>query len=257
MDKSVNEAEKILAIGFEKIAEFGDHYVTRYLDELLKEKGLSKESILDDWWHAFQFFCGKCFYQGRRDQTSRTIEKNTLEILEDFLGETIADKEDKITQLQKDGHLDLRHLNGNETLKEYHLSLLKHNKILQKLVERKKGRDRDRLMVLNLMSLMINLPDKNLVKYFKQLIEEENIERAYIELKTVISIKDKIASLILRDIVLLYNLEDKVSEITQVFIQPIDTWLKKIALAMMNKKLKELKVSAAKFNAGAWYYSTK
>jgi len=89
------------------------------------------------------------------------------------------------------------------------------------------------------------------------MIEEENIEKAYNELKSVISIKDKIASFILRDIVLLYNLEDKVSEIDQVFIQPIDTWLRKIALAMMNKKLKEAKISIAKFNAGAWYYSTQ
>ena len=56
---------------------------------------------------------------------------------------------------------------------------------------------------------------------------------------------------------LLYDLENKVLEVDQVFVQPIDTWLNKISLAMMNKKLKELKISAAKFNAGAWFYSKK
>ena len=53
---------------------------------------------------------------------------------------------------------------------------------------------------------------------------------------------------------LLYDLEEKISREDQVHIQPIDTLVERVALAMMNKKIKDLDLSAAKFNAGVWYW---
>ncbi len=268
MNKLINEVEVVLELGFDKIAEYGERYKQYYLGDLLKEKGLTKNSILENWCHSFKFFCDRCFYQGRRDEVSKVFEKITIETLEKFLGKSISEKEKKIVNLEYNRHLNLSQFGRKDDgkikhkLKEIYDELIKTNPILQ-VLERGfdekgyKGKINDRLMVLHLLVLNSKLKGETLVDHFKLLIERGAIEEAYNELINITSIKDKIASLLLRDIVLLYDLENKVLEVDQVFIQPIDTWLNKISLAMMNKKLKELKISAAKFNAGAWFYSKK
>ncbi|MFX1257260.1 MAG: hypothetical protein ACFFAN_05350, partial [Promethearchaeota archaeon] len=76
-------------------------------------------------------------------------------------------------------------------------------------------------MILHLLVFCTNIKDNNLVEYFKAKIEASNIEIAYNELNNIISIGPKIASFLLRDIVLLYNLEDEISQEDRVYIQPI------------------------------------
>ncbi|MFX1257016.1 MAG: hypothetical protein ACFFAN_04095, partial [Promethearchaeota archaeon] len=227
MDKSINEAEDIIELGFEKIAKYGEEYKKVYLEDKLKENNLTKEILLEDWWESFKFFCGRCFYQGRRDELSRIFEKITIDTLENYLGKNDTEREKSVKELIKKGFLEFSLLKKQDKskLKDIYNSL-RHNPIIQKLengFSKKgyKGKVNDRLMVLHLLVFCTHIKDKNLVEYFKAKIEASNIEIAYNELNNIISIGPKIASFLLRDIVLLYNLEDEISQEDRVYIQPI------------------------------------
>lgn len=259
MDYEINKVENQLKQGLYEIAKKSKDYVNYYLGIKLKEKSLSKDGITQNWWHAFEFACGKIFYQGRRDNVSGAIKKQILHDLESLLGTDYEEKTTKLDDLKHRGMFELQLFKRQpkETLKQLHQRLLDDNHIILKhLVKNKKGRDRDRLMIINFLTLITEIHDKNIIRYLKEKIENGKIKDAYHTLRKVISIGDKIACLLLRDIVLLYDLEDYISDDDKVFIMPMDTWLRKISYAFLTKYLKEKGISFAQFNAGAWCIST-
>ncbi|WXG43843.1 MAG: hypothetical protein WED04_07390 [Promethearchaeati archaeon SRVP18_Atabeyarchaeia-1] len=268
MDKSVLEVEDILKMGFDKVAEYGNKYKRINLDEEIKRKGWTNRSLLNDWWIAFRFFCGRCFAQGRRDELSSKFESSTFAILKRFFGNINAEIEDRINSLKKQGFLDMAsfdkyvktHKKKKKAHKIYQEEVARGNPIIKELekgrsgTENSTGRERDRLMVLNLLSFATEIPERNIVKYCKRMIEEGDIEKAYNQLNSIVSIGPKISSFLLRDITLLYDLEAKISIDDQIYGQPIDTWIAKIAFSMMNKEIRDKNLPAARFNAGAWFY---
>ncbi|MEO0304715.1 MAG: hypothetical protein ABIM64_05585 [candidate division WOR-3 bacterium] len=68
----------------------------------------------------------------------------------------------------------------------------------------------------------------NIVKYTLKKIKSKEIEDLYKELKEIKSVGDKIASFFLREVVCIWNLESKIDECQQIYLQPIDTWVEKI-----------------------------
>ena len=259
MDYEINKVENQLKQGLNEIAKKFTEYIDYNLGILLREEKLSKDTIAQNWWHAFKFACGRIFYQGRRDDVSGAIKKQILHDLESLLGTDYEEKTTKLEDLKLKGMLEFKLFKRQpkETLKQLHQRLLDDNHIILKhLVKNKKGRDRDRLMIINFLTLITEILDKNIIKYLKEKIENGEIKDAYHTLRRVISIGDKIACFLLRDIVLLYDLEDYISDDDKVFIMPMDTWLIKISYAFLIKNLKEKGISFAQFNAGAWYIST-
>lgn len=74
----------------------------------------------------------------------------------------------------------------------------------------------------------------NIVKYAKKKIETGDIEKAYIELIAIDQVGDKIAGCFLRDIIWIYNLENKCGLFKGIF--PVDTWVEQVYRKMWEKK---------------------
>lgn len=270
MDEKTNKVEVILEKDLKEIENYGNIYIKEILEGRLKAMGWTEESLLENWWHSFIFICDRSFYQGRSDQLSKKFEDKTIEILKNFLGDSIKEKTNKLIELEKSGHLDisriaiirndLKQIIGKKVnLDQIYDILIKDNVVLQELEVgfSGKGKRNDRLMTLNFLMFMKQKKYIPLVKYFKDLIELGKIKKAYDKLVEIISVDNKIACLILRDIAFLYNLEDKFSVKDWVYLQPMDVWVERLAYAMMNKAIKDNGLSPSKFNAGAWYLLSK
>ena len=137
--------------------------------------------------------------------------------------------------------------------------LLKQNKV---------NKEGDRLMVISLVNFIQFNNGKNILHFLIEQIKSKKIAEAYQDLDGIWSIGPKIASLILRDVVYIYELENYLSDEDYYFLQPIDTWVhnlsKRIELVDRIKIYKveakditdrcfELGVNPIHCNQGVWY----
>jgi len=129
-------------------------------------------------------------------------------------------------------------------------------------------------VVKGFVSLVKEFPkfDNNPFRYLAQKMENSMTE-AFLTLRNIKGIGDKIATFLLRDIVCILNLETKVPIEHRIFLQPVDRWVKETALILWEDlmervpswvialqivdKCKEFGVSGVRFNQGAWKYGTK
>lgn len=137
------------------------------------------------------------------------------------------------------------------------------------------GKGRDIEMVIDTFDFIDRLPDKNIVRYSNEKIVQGDVKILWYELQKsqseegITSVGPKIASFYLRDLITVLHLQNKVSEKDQIFLQPVDTWVKQIAniLRIDEKdpwkarekildKCKLAGVSPVQFNEGAWYLGT-
>jgi hypothetical protein len=224
-------------------------YGERYRRKLLLGSGLTKEDLLEDWRKALRFFFSKAFYQGRTDVISERVEQAALEVLEPSFA-----------------CADLH-------LKDWDLDLLRIN-LQEKVGKGKVGKARDIEMVISTLRFVNWLPDSNIVAYSVRRIEEGEIGQHYNEIQRsrnqagIVQVGPKIAAFYLRDVVSLYELEDKVSAEFQFTLQPIDVWVRKVAFdtGMVPKGASDQQIGQAiidlckvegcsplQFNQGAWY----
>lgn len=114
--------------------------------------------------------------------------------------------------------------------------------------------------------------DYNPFGYITQKIQNSMTD-AFLALRNIKGIADKVASFLLRDMVSILDFEAKVPHEHGIFIQPVDRWVKEtaiclwedlggertpdwvIALRIVNK-CNEFHVSGVRFNQGAWKYGT-
>lgn len=136
------------------------------------------------------------------------------------------------------------------------------------------GRGRDVYMVLSTLDFIGSLLELNLVRYSVDQIKGDNLEKHYAELQArnsksgIISVGPKIAGFYLRDIVSLYELDNKITSSRAYCLQPVDTWVRKLAyrLKIVNEGESDQKIQQAivnhceakgvspiLFNQGAWY----
>lgn len=223
-----------------KIGKLGE----RYFAEFLQDDYRVRTKIKKDWYRALLFFYGKSFYRGRRDEVSKVFELRAIKSL------------------------------GKYQLKR------KINKFSPKRLERvlqknKVNNHKDRRMVIETIQFIKKIPRKNIVDYSIEKIRSGETEEIFSELDSIYAIGDKLASLYLRDVVLIYKLEKYVSENDFKYFQPIDTWVKQVTdkLGITDEKLGDLgsnkirdlskqqiirtclkvDTSPLLFNAGAWY----
>lgn len=233
-----------------KIAEFHKDYESKDLTE--SERIKNKKKYLKSPKEALFFVLSCSFYQGRRDELSKNFEEKAKKVLEEFYKNNITTKSpERITEKDK---------------------LQKRYKRLYKLLDdggvSKEG---DRLMVISLINLIQSNDEKNIVCFLIEKIKSGKVAEAYKNLDDVWSIGEKIASLILRDIVSNHKLEEYLKKKEDYyFLQPIDTWVhqvsKKLKLTNKNKdkiykdeakdltnKCFKLGVNPIHYNQGAWY----
>lgn len=215
------------------IEEYGRRYVKRFL----KEQVDNRDHFYNDWREALNFLFSKVFYRGRRDELSERFMKATLETL-----------------------------NGLEINKNYDKQMLD-----KKLMLNSVNNSRDRRMVFEVLDFIFNLPpsyENNFVKYTVNQIKEGKISDAFSKLNGIYAIGDKLASFYLRDVVLIFELEKYLRPDDFQYCQPIDTWVKQVAVKLdiitsqetETKSVKSAIINACKksdtspllFNAGAW-----
>ena len=123
-------------------------------------------------------------------------------------------------------------------------------------------------MVISLVNFIQFNNEKNILHFLVEQIKSKKIDSAYQNLDGIWSIGPKIASLILRDVVYIYKLENYLSAEDYYFLQPIDTWVhnlsRRIKLVNNDKiyrneakditdKCLEFGVNPIHYNQGAWY----
>lgn len=214
-----------------------ENYGTLFVEQFLKQDIFNKEKFCKDWYESLKFLLGRSFYRGRRDELSTRFLEATLKTLNEF-------------KLNK---------NYNQTL----LNLkLKSNGV---------NNERDRKMTSEIINLVFNLPssyEKNIVRYTIDQIKSGNTKEIFNTLDNIYAIGDKIASIYLRDIIMVYHL-DKFLKLEELqYCQPIDTWVKQVALKIgiiksEKERIENIKTAIIKhclnakvnpllFNAGAW-----
>lgn len=230
------------------IAKFHKSYESEFLQDMIKNKDLYLRDPKD----ALFFILSFSFYQGRKNEISQRFEriaKNTLDKLLKSNNILITDLERRITNIEE---LEI-----------------KYDDIYNKLKENGVNKCGDRLMVISLINLIQSSNEKNILNFLIEKIKSNLITDAYETLDSVWSIGPKIASLILRDIVYIYKLEDYLKKPDDYyFLQPIDTWVhklsKKIGLIDKDKIYKdeakditdrcfEFGINPIHYNQGAWY----
>lgn len=226
-----------------KIAKYGDKFVEKHLI-LAFDIGL----MLRDWWQGLQYFLHYSFFQGRADTISIKVEKTAMNILKRYIA---GKSTNALIRLSKGNFAKIR------------------KELKQVIGKRKIGKGRDIDMVISILNFASKLKEKNIVKYSISKIKKGELKSHFYELQTIISIGPKIASLYLRDLVWMYSLERLISKDDLVYLQPVDTWVRKVAFktgiiddiklsdTQVRQKIVEacqnLDISTIKFNQGAWY----
>lgn len=234
---------------FDAILSYGD----RYRKDLLYMYYNPKQ-LLSDWWVALNFFFGRAFYQGRRDDVSEKVYNVAFEILEP-----------KFSGYNKDSEFLTLHKLNWEPL---------NTELKQKIGKDKIGKARDVKMVLSTLDYISNLPNYNIVAYSVECIKAGEINKHYEELQHsrnkegIIQVGPKIASFYLRDVVSLFPLESDISYDFQFCLQPVDVWVRKLAIktGMVSNSATDEQIQEAiillcqkqdcsplLFNQGAWY----
>lgn len=224
-------------------------YGQRYRTEQLFDR-YEPGALLSDWWKALWFFFDRAFYQGRRDDLSYVVNKAALGVLELAISDTngqIADAQ--LSEL------------------ELHLSA--------KIGKGRIGKAGDVKMVLSTLRYLRRVPEANIVKDSVARISAGQIAQHYKELQIAISPKTgiyqigpKVASFYLRDLVTLYGLESHVPAQVQYMLQPVDVWVRRLAVTAgivasdasdeairqaIVKLSAERGCSPLQFNQGVWY----
>lgn len=221
-------------MNLKQIQEYGQ----RYCEEFLADDTVEKSKLLADWYEGLNFFFRKSFYRGRKDEISDVFRKRALEVIQEF---------------------DLR--NNIRKFKSLEFERL--------LLEKGVNNRVDRRMICQTIELIKDKGGLNIVAYSVEQIKKGNVSKIYGELCEIFGVADKIATFFLRDLAIVFELEDNISSDDYVYFQPIDTWVRQVAerLRIIDKgenntvtikekiitaTLKE-SVSPLFFNAGAWY----
>lgn len=182
-------------------------FYKNYESELLKGRIKDKNDYLKSPKRALFFILSYSFYQGRRDEISTMFEERAKIALEFFLenNNVLLYSSPRIT--------------GKENLRT------KYKRLYDLLKQNKVNKEGNRLMVVSLVNFIQFNNEKNILHFLIEKIKSKKIAEAYQNLDGIWSIGPKIASLILRDVVYIYELESYLSGEEYYFLQPIDTWV--------------------------------
>jgi hypothetical protein len=250
----------------------GDKYVQEHV------RTLDKGRLERDWWEALKFIFSRSFMRGRRDELSARYFDFTMGVLKDLIGIDEADSEDAYSKLvAQRGLFKVAKEMKKKSLKDYpeFAEIVEGNPVVRALSERKNekkdalalGNIGDIVMVLEVLAFITESEQKkNIYRYLLRRIEGgDGVESAFRELIGMKYIGNKIASFIIRDILLL-NPDIKLKDNEYEYAFPVDTWVNQIAEKMgcKRKTLEETKrcliekgkangLNVFKFAAGLWY----
>ena len=222
----------------QKVLQFGERFSNEYLPRTWKAR------LEKDWYGGVALLISRGFYQGRRDEVSEMVERAAGPVLD-------------------------RNFDGKQfsILNGFDFDALK-TELMAVIGKGKVGKERDAEMVVDMFRFVSRLPAENLAQYSVSAIERGDIRKLYKDLMEITSVGPKIASLYLRDLVDLYDVEGKIAPEDLVLLQPVDVWVRKVARktgivsdgasdSEIQKSIlevcKKAGVSALRFNQGVWY----
>jgi len=268
----------------------GQKYCQRYLSEW------DPEILEKNWWEGLKFFLIHSFMRGRKDELSNAYYYFTIEVLaeiyinksrsiEEAYGRLFSDKiyfnKNIILELKKQNKIGKNSFQQNPRVRA--LVLMK-NPLVEQMISPRKikfewnkriferqvhlGNDTDIFMVLDVLRFITSEPkQKSIYKFIKDMIKDHKVSDAYNLLKGshLYGISDKIASFIIRDILLLNPMIDiKGDDLKMAF--PVDTWVRKLShrLGFPGDNTDEIRnyfinlcckegINAPKMAAGMWY----
>lgn len=216
-------------------------YSKDYKDYL---KTWDKEKLRNDWNYALKFFFNKTFYRGRSDKLSSIFEKRANQTVEKIIG-----KNKSFLNLQK----DLKNLD-------------------RKLKENSVNNFADRKMVYSTIAFLSKIPRNNIINYSLNRIRKGEIHKHFEELDEIDFVGDKLTTFYFRDIGYVFKIGKYLSKKDLIYLQPIDTWVRKISIKLkiingkedllsikrkiINSCLKA-KVDSSDYNLGAWHAGSK
>lgn len=275
----------------ENIENFGEIYRNKYLIGRW-----NKDSLQNNWWEALRFFFSHSFMRGRRDKLSNEYYYFTIDVLKGYfsINDSEIDSSYKRLMNQRE-HFnkecilkfkkDKKIKRGNSiTHDDFKKEVAEKNPIVNLLITPKEvrvkwenetyskktflGYDADVMMVLDVLYFITSDNNqKNIYNYLKNNLNNSRIKTVYQELigPRFRSISDKIATFIIRDVLLL-NPEIKIREEDYNLAFPIDTWVRTNArkLGCNSNDIEEMKnclidkckkygKDPLKFAVGLWY----
>jgi len=262
------------------IAKFGDKYCQDFLD-------WDKNKLETNWWYALNFFFDHSFMRGRRDELSGKYEDFVIQVLGDYLkvNENIDVSYRKLKRaikyLDKNIILKFKECRGIDGRKnaidqeDFSREVENKNPIIKLFLTKTKidgkeihlGNDKDIMMVLDVLNLISSdEKKKNLYVHIKNLLIKSDVDEAYNQLNELAYIGDKLAALVIRDIILMNPNDFKNVDFDIKKAFPVDTWVEQVAKKLGYKKdnieelkeclideCKEIGVNPMKFAAGLWY----
>ncbi len=232
----------------------------------------SWETLRTDWWTALLFFLNRAFYQGRSDSVSSAFREATNKALAELLPAQMStvERADRVLEWHKAQWL----CRANWSHQDNPVRRALDQKYVIELEGSRRsyatGKARDREMVLDILRFICEHPAGsgrvlNIAAYAAALIEEGETSTIYGELDDIWQVGPKITAFFLRDLVAVLNLQSRLTSADYRFLQPIDTWIERIArrlniqagpeglaAAIVNKCQQE-GVDPIRFNQGAWY----
>jgi len=206
----------------------------KYFEENIKNKWQIK-CLKDNQNKALLFFFFHSFMRGRKDELSiayfSSISLNIDDIIKEFSNIKIKNLKEIIEDIKACPSKNIIEDNGFNEIKQKN-NLVKllvdcgGNKMKNSQIKCLNNKT-DILLVLDTIRIIKENEIINLYQYIIEKIKNENLEKSFYFLKSIYGVGDKIASYILRDILLLEDIQlTNKADIKYVF--PIDTWIKQV-----------------------------
>ncbi|HUT59380.1 MAG TPA: hypothetical protein VNA25_16140 [Phycisphaerae bacterium] len=254
-----------------QLARFSSRYET-YLASEKQSFGLpSWEALRTDWWIGLRFFLNRAFMQGRRDSVSLAFLEATNTALAELLPPGLGPHEraNRVLEWSAAGWFGPANWsNPNNPVRH----ALDQRYVIQVNGQAKTsgtGKARDREMVLDGLRFIcehaLDGQILNIAAYTAERIEAGETSVVYRELDGIRQVGPKIAAFFLRDLVAVLELQSRLSPADYRLLQPVDTWVEKIAgkmniqagphglAAAIAETCQREGVDPIRFNQGAWY----
>lgn len=247
-----------------------------YCENLRRDS--DKNKLENDWWYALDFFFDKAFNRGRNDKLSKRFKTFAVEVLKEYFEIDHIDLEKSYTKVKGSYRRGEFKINSDsplyKKLKETRKIKVDYSIFGEEIREEKTclKNELDRKLVLSTLDFICKGDKKNIYTYIKSGVRDGKIEEVYTELKKIDGIGDKLATFVIRDVVLLNEEDFRQVPIDYKLVFPVDTWVRKVyskmkgfsRLEMRNirndeikeyfiKKCREYNFWPPRVAAGLWY----
>jgi len=212
------------------INRFGE----KYRKNLIRDS--DKNKLESDWWYALDFFFDKAFNRGRNDKLSKRYKTFAIDVLKEYFEIDKMDLEKSYTKVKESYKNGEFKVNSNSPLYEK-LGEIREVEVDYRIFGEKVKKEStclknelDKKLVLSTLNFISEYDKKNVYTYIIERVRNGRIAEIYSELKKIDGIADKLATFVIRDIVLLNEEKFRQMNIDYKLVFPVDTWVQKVYL---------------------------